>query len=235
MASSTRSNRLAVLLVVVAAVVVGLRWRALELAREQAERRTAELEKRTAALSSAVEDLQARPPTRIVERGGPPPPWTLSPPQAPPAAGSSGSSEAPGDASAPESKDAIRLKKRETFERLEREFAAEPVDPAWSKDTQRSLSAAIRSLPAGLASVDSVVSKSQRSRIQASFASAAEYNEFVRTLFMLEPDPNNPGKVRTPLFTDQGGVFIPYKEEEDDGRFHAVVYVDRPHGDPPRN
>lgn len=227
MASSTFSSRLVVLLVVVAAVVVGLRWRALERAREESERRTAELEKQTAALSSAVEDLRARPPTEhVIEREGPPPPWLLAR-TAPPAVAPSGSAQ--GDASAAPSKEEVRLQKRELYERLEREFADEPVDPAWSRDTQRSLSEAIRALRPGLGSVESVVSKSQRSRIQATFASSAEYNEFVRALFMTQPDPGNPGKPRLPLFGDQGGVFVPYKEMEDDGRFHAVVFVDRPH------
>jgi hypothetical protein len=144
---------------------------------------------RLGAVLAAVEDLRARPPTQhVIEREGPPPPWLIAR-TAPPAVAPS--SNAQGDASVAPSKEEVRLQKREVYERLEREFADEPVDPAWSRDTQRSLSEAIRALRPGL--------------------------------------PANPGKPRLPLFGDQGGVFVPYKEMEDDGRFHAVVFVDRPH------
>ncbi|HEX7838750.1 MAG TPA: hypothetical protein VF469_14840 [Kofleriaceae bacterium] len=132
----------------------------------------------------------------------------------------------------------MRRAKREIFEKLEQKFKDEPVDPAWARHAEQSLNQAIHTLPSGLGMIDSVVARSEHSRIEATFDSAAEYNQFFKSLFLLGADANDPHA--RPLFSEHGGVFAPYKETTSDGKFHAVIFVDRPHpppgseGAPPR-
>jgi hypothetical protein len=92
------------------------------------------------------------------------------------------------------------------------------------------LNQAIHSLPSGLGTIDSVVAKSEHSRIEATFDTAAEYSRFFRSFFMVGADASHPQA--PPLFSEHGGVFAPYKEVRSDGKFHAVLFVDRPHQPP---
>jgi hypothetical protein len=227
MASSTSSTR-ALLgggLILVAALLA-VRWRTLERSTESAERRAAELEKRTLALAQAVGDLQGRPATeRVIMR-------ERAPDREVPAASPGSAAAASGDSPVEETKEAVARRKREVYEKLERQFKDEPVDAVWARKSEKALGDAMQALPAGLGDVESTVSKSQHTRIEASFATSKEYNQFFRSLFTILNDPENPDVRRLPLYADHGGVFTPYKEVSSDGRFHAVIFVDRSHAQP---
>jgi len=231
MASNTTSSRLILgAVLVLAAVALVARWRTLEHAADASERRAAGLEERTAALARAVSDLRGRPATeRLIERE-----WRPAPQGANPTTPEAAQEHARGPGLEPQSpaeaKEAIRREKRAVFEKLEQKFKDEPVDPAWSRHAEQSLNQAIHTLPPGLGTIDSVVAKSQHSRIEATFDSAAEYNQFFKSLFLIEADVNDPHA--RPLFSEHGGIFAPYKEVASDGKFHAVIFVDRPHPPP---
>lgn len=123
-----------------------------------------------------------------------------------------------------------RDEKRRIFEKVEQEFGIEQVDPAWSRDAERSLQQAIAALPASLGTIDSIASKSEHSRIAMTFDDAKQYNQFFEALFVPDVRPRDPGApLARAAFSDHGGIFVPHKELGDDNKFHAVIFVARRH------
>jgi hypothetical protein len=98
-----------------------------------------------------------------------------------------------------QSKADLQRQRREFFERVEQDFATEPVDAVWSPRETEAIKQALRVVPSIHGTIDSVESRSALSRIEATFDGAPQYNELLRALFMPVVDPTDPGATRPPL------------------------------------
>jgi hypothetical protein len=190
---------------------------------QAADRRLTASDRELRDIAAQVRELQGRPSTEtiVVKERSP----SLAP--APPAAQVAlvaNASSAPAPSQRGKTREEVAQARKEFFEKTERDFAGELVDPVWAERMSESLRTAIQKLPEGLAEIASIDSKNTHARIAATFASAADYNRFAAGLFRGSKGPD--GRIALPDI-ERGAVFVPSLGTGPDGKFRAVIYIDR--------